>query len=58
MLVLLIGWIYDVSRSDGFMRHGIPTKFDEDWHRRSSNIQACLRNLRGCNVGTTDGRDL
>jgi hypothetical protein len=33
-------------------------QFHEDWYMRSSNIEVFLRNVRGCNVGTTDKRDL
>jgi hypothetical protein len=57
MLVLLIEGIDDLRRWDGFMWHDILTKFHED----GTGIQAILRfyprNLRGCNVGITDGRD-
>jgi hypothetical protein len=40
------------------MRHHILTKFHEDYYRRSRNIKVLLRNLKGCNVGITDGRNL
>jgi hypothetical protein len=40
------------------MWHNIHTKFQEDWYRRSINIKVLLSNMRGCNVGIVDGRDL
>jgi hypothetical protein len=48
--------IYAIEMASGGM---IYIKFHEDCYRRSSNgIRFCLRNLRGWNVGITDGRDL
>jgi hypothetical protein len=59
VLVLLMKGIYDVRHWDGPRWHDIytHTRFHENWHRLSSNIMFCLRNMRGCNVGITDGRD-
>jgi hypothetical protein len=35
MLVLLMGGIYKVRRSDGLKCHDIHTKIHEDWYRHS-----------------------
>jgi hypothetical protein len=56
MSVLLIGGIYDVHHSDGFIWHDILTKFYEDWYEHSSNIK--ILSQKGCDVAITDGSDL
>jgi hypothetical protein len=58
VLVLLMAEIQELRRCDGFVWHGMPITFHEDWYRRSSNIKACLSSVRGCNVGITDEKDL
>jgi hypothetical protein len=58
MLVLVLGEIYELRRWDGLRWLHIYTKFHEVWYRRSSNIKVISQNVRGCNVGITDGRDL
>jgi hypothetical protein len=49
MLALLIEGIYEARRLDGFTKIGTGVQ---------AILRCCLRNLRGCNVGITDGRDL
>jgi hypothetical protein len=41
MLVLPIGWFYDVDLWDGFMLHDIFIKFYKHWHKRPRNIKIC-----------------
>jgi hypothetical protein len=57
MLVLLIEGTYGVRHWDDFMWYGIPS-----FMKIGTGVQAVLRfsliNVRGCNVGITDGRDL
>jgi hypothetical protein len=59
VLVLLIIGIYNVRHWHGLRWHckHIPsfTKIDKGVQ---AILRFCLRNLRGCNVGITDGRDL
>jgi hypothetical protein len=57
VLVLLMGGIYEVHRWDGFMWYDIQTKFHEDCYK-CSTWRFCLNNLRRCNVGITDRRDI
>jgi hypothetical protein len=38
MLILLMGWIYDVRRWDGFMWHDKLTRLHEGRFRNLSNI--------------------
>jgi hypothetical protein len=55
MLVLLIKWIYEVWASFGMI-------YISSFMKIGTGIQAilmfCFRNLRGCDVGITDGEDL
>jgi hypothetical protein len=59
VLVLLMRGIYDVCQRDGLRWHDI---YIASFMNIGTVIQAilrlCLRNLRGSNVGITDGRDL
>jgi hypothetical protein len=59
MLVLVIKVIYEVRRWDCFMCHDI--LYVPSFMKIGTGVQAilwfCLRNLRGYNVGITDGRD-
>jgi hypothetical protein len=36
----------------------VHTKFQEDWLRYSSNIKVLPQQLRACDIGITDGKDL
>jgi hypothetical protein len=60
MLVLLMGGIYEIYRLDGIGWHDAHATFYDDRFRHSSNVEVtyCFYNLRGCNVGITDVRDL
>jgi hypothetical protein len=40
------------------MCHEVHTKFHEDGTGAQAILKFCLRNVRGCNGGITDGRDL
>jgi hypothetical protein len=57
MSVLLMGGIYDVRCWDGFMRHEIPT-FAKTGTCVQAMLRFFLRNLKGCDVGIADGRDI
>jgi hypothetical protein len=50
VFVLLMRCIYGV-------RHWDSLRLPEDWYRHSKILRFYLRNLRGCNVCTTYGRD-
>jgi hypothetical protein len=49
---------YAVENSSCGMIHVYLISFMKIGNRRSSNIEVCLKNLRGCNVGITYGRDV
>jgi hypothetical protein len=55
MLVLLMGQIYELRPLDRLRCLIVRTKFHEDSYGHSSNF---LSNLKGYNVGITDGREL
>jgi hypothetical protein len=50
MLILLMGYIYDMSRWDGFTWHHIGAKCHEDLYNGSRNIKICHINLNRSNV--------
>jgi hypothetical protein len=60
VLVLLMGGISYVALEMGSGGIIYITKFHEYWYMMcsSSVSRICLRNLKGCNVGITDGRSL
>jgi hypothetical protein len=42
VLVLLMGMMYEIHRSDNLRCHDIHTKFHEDWFGHSGNIKAII----------------
>jgi hypothetical protein len=57
MLVILIEGTYGVWRWGGFMWYGIRTKL-MNTDAGVQTIRCSLGNLRGCNAGIAEGRDL
>jgi hypothetical protein len=61
MLVINIEGIYEVCRWDGFILHDIRIKLSS-FMKMGTGVQAILRfslrNIKGCNSGITDGRDV
>jgi hypothetical protein len=57
MLVLLVGINYQVHRLDGLKWYDLHTKFTKIG-TDVGLLRLCLSNLKGCNVGINDERDL
>jgi hypothetical protein len=50
LLVLIIGWIYEVPRWDGIRQHDMHAKFYDDWFENYSSIKVITSKTQ--NLGT------